>query len=163
MGRLFDTVSSILGICQKNDYEGQAAIMLENEAFKALELKIPYEKMNFDIIKDNGRYAISSYSVILSLLRAKEEGKSTAPLALGFHEALSRTVLSVSELIRKDTGVKSVALSGGVFQNRILLSRCFELLKSSGFSVYTNRQSPPNDGGIALGQAYIASCVLKQK
>ena len=74
-----------------------------------------------------------------------------------FHNTLAGAVLEISSIIRKNSGISRVALSGGVFQNNYLLNRCFNILKKDGFKVYSNFKVPVNDGGISLGQAYIAS------
>jgi hydrogenase maturation protein HypF len=122
-GRIFDAVSSLLGICHYNRYEGECAIMLENAA--ALAMKRPGESRAWD-------------------------------LALKFHLDMSAVVFSVCQKIRESTGVSSVALCGGVFQNRILMAECLRLLRAGGFAAHYNVAVPPNDGGLSLGQAYLA-------
>ena len=76
-------------------------------------------------------------------------------LALAFHEALARMVLAMCRRLRERTGIRQIALSGGVFANVLLQERCRALLEADGFSVYVNEQVPGNDGGICLGQAWI--------
>ena len=122
MGRLFDAVSSLLGVCQENNYEGQCAIMLEDAAARAM--KTPGVSMADD-------------------------------MALRFHLNVAGAVLEQCEKFRIKTGVNKVALTGGVFQNKILMEECLALLRSSKFQVFYNISVSPNDGGIALGQNYI--------
>ena len=122
MGRLFDSVSSLLGICDYNDYEGQCAIMLEDAAAFAQE----------------------------------HPGEDEASdLALAFHERVIDMILGECEDIRKDSGVNQVALTGGTFQNKILMEGVLDGLREAGFEPYYNISVSPNDGGIALGQAFV--------
>ncbi len=123
MGRLFDAVSSLLGICDYNHYEGQCAIMLEDAA--------AYAK--------------------------KHPGKDPASdLALVFHERIINMIVHQCTAIRSSCGVNQVALSGGTFQNKILMEGVLEKLRTEGFEPYYNISVSPNDGGIALGQAFVA-------
>ena len=123
MGRLFDSVSSLLGIKDYNDYEGQCAIMLEDAAAFAQ--------------KNPGRDKASD-------------------LALSFHERVIDLILHECQLIRKEYGTTKVALTGGTFQNKILMEGVLQKLRADGFEPFYNVSVSPNDGGIALGQAYIA-------
>lgn len=123
MGRLFDAVSCLLGICEYNDYEGQCAILLEDAA--AFAQKRPGE----DRVSD---------------------------LALGFHERIIDAIVEECEKIRKEKTTDQVALTGGTFQNRILMEGCLCRLREKGFRPYYNISVSPNDGGLALGQAFIA-------
>ena len=123
MGRLFDGVSSLLGIKDHSDYEGQCAIMLEDAAAFA----------------------------------QKHPGADHASdLALAFHQAVIDMIVDQCLIIRDESGASQVALTGGTFQNKILMEGVLEKLRGSGFSPYYNISVSPNDGGIALGQAYIA-------
>ncbi|MDR2131849.1 MAG: carbamoyltransferase HypF, partial [Clostridiales Family XIII bacterium] len=91
-------------------------------------------------------------------------GKSRADdLALLFHERMAALILAGCARIRERTGVSAVALSGGVFQNRILTEAALRLLQEAGFTAYRNVAVPPNDGGISLGQAYIGMKVLEER
>lgn len=119
MGRLFDAAAALLGIKERNDYEGQCAIMLEDAA------------------------------------AAKEKDRA-GELALLFHHRVSQMILDTCTKIREKTGAFQVALTGGVFQNKILMEESLALLRKHGFEPYYNISVSPNDGGIALGQAYIA-------
>ena len=170
MGRLFDAVSALLGIRDFNSYEGECAIALENAAWKerkrreerpengARERELPFP------IREEGEMLIADRRTLLeALLRElSEEGECgikperAQALALAFHEALARMVLAMCRRLRERTGIRQIALSGGVFANVLLQERCRALLEADGFSVYVNEQVPGNDGGICLGQAWIA-------
>lgn len=121
MGRLFDAVSSLLGIQHINSYEGESAIMLENAALEAIEGS------------DNEQ----------------------SLLALDFHKNVAKAILEESKKIRDLRRINQVALSGGVFQNKVLMEETLSLLRENGFEVYYNISLPTNDGGICLGQSYI--------
>ncbi len=156
MGRLFDAVASLLGICQFNGYEGQCAIALENEALKAAGSGVPPLPMEFEFSINNGIINIDSSPVIRAVAGAAKAGQA-GNAALGFHEAVCRMAAEACRRIRDESGVNAVALSGGTFQNGLILSGAVRLLQESGFSVYTNNEVPCNDGGLALGQAYAAA------
>ncbi len=153
MGRLFDAASAILGVCRENRYEGECAIRLENEATLARRVGIAPAKIGFDISKRDGRLIADWKPVVLAL---SEIGDVPA-LALGFHESVADMVERVCDILCARYGIRDVALSGGVFLNRILTDSCLLRLRAKGFRVFINRQVPPGDGGISLGQAFIAS------
>lgn len=137
MGRLFDAVSSLLDIKHYNSFEGECAEALEREATKTERYPIIKPSYNPRDILFEIKSLMGEYS--------KNE------LALGFHIMLANLILNTA----KKHGIKQIALSGGVFNNRLLLSKASELLTANGFEVYTNELVPCGDGGIALGQAYI--------
>ncbi len=161
MGRLFDAAASLLGICQWNGYEGQCAIALENAANLAEQQGIPPLPMEFDLSATDDGILIDTAPVIRAIAEAGAENAHAA--ALGFHNGVCRMVLDVCTLLRKRHGVGTVALSGGTFQNERILSGCMALLKNAGFSVYTNNEVPCNDGGLALGQAWVAARKIRQE
>jgi len=150
-GRLFDAVSSLLGICQRNTYEGEAAMKLESAASSVpSNLRLP-----FALVKKEGLWEIDLRNCIKKIVALKKEKEATVEeLSRAFHQLLSNVVLELCKKLRAETGEQNVCLSGGVFQNSLLLSMCVETLKKSGFIVYVNEQVSPNDEGIALGQAY---------
>jgi hydrogenase maturation protein HypF len=140
VGRLFDAVAAIAGVACQNRFEGQAAMLLENE-IGALRTQEAYPLAGGDwevliraVVKDTRDH------VPISVVSAR------------FHNALVNWILDVA----KESGLKHIVFSGGVFQNRYLTERAAAVLESSGFTVHTHRQVPPNDGGIALGQAVMA-------
>lgn len=154
MGRLFDAVASIIGIGDENTYEGECAINLEKAAVLALRNHLEPIKLSFDIIEKDDMINIDTENLLKEICRVKEDSDGGA-LALGFHCALSDAVLKVCEIIRERENINTVALSGGVFQNTILIERVLSILREKDFKVYINKAVPPNDGGISLGQAFI--------
>jgi len=148
MGRLFDAVSSILGICQFSTYEGQAAIELEN-------LADPLEK-GYYLFSHSGDQ-IDQSTMWVELIQDIHNNISTSAIAAKFHNSIARMVLSTCSSIRISTGCMNVALSGGVWQNMRLLASTIDYLTDAGFKVMIHRQVPTNDGGISLGQIMIAS------
>lgn len=156
MGRLFDAVSSLLGLCHTNGYEGQCAVALENAAHRANGSGITAQNMDFEITETDDNIVISVRPVIAAIARAARADADKEAASLGFHEAVCRMVLGICSRIRGRDGVNTVALSGGTFQNGLVLSGTMKLLGDAGFMVYTNNEVPVNDGGLTLGQAYIA-------
>ena len=173
MGRLFDAVSALLGICHEATYEAQAAIELEQSvplAWTRADPGLPPYPYNVDTATSpttpDSRFSDSailhsSLQIRLAplfgaILDDLERSVSTAEIAMRFHITVAEMVASVSGLIREATGSITVALSGGVFQNRLLLALTLPRLVGAGFEVLTHRYVPPNDGGISLGQAAMA-------
>ena len=164
VGRLFDAVSALLGIREYNSYEGECAIALENAAARAIEKNAAPPELYFPIREEEEILLADRKEIIRKIFREtraaktwyKEEERAEA-LALGFHEAVSCMVLEMCRRIRERFHEDKVALSGGVFANVILQERCRSLLEEQGFRVYVNEQVPGNDGGIALGQAWLAA------
>ncbi|HIY60396.1 MAG TPA: carbamoyltransferase HypF [Candidatus Eisenbergiella pullistercoris] len=173
MGRLFDAVSALLGIRAENSYEGECAVALENAAWrerKRREEEPEHEAGKRELpfpIREEGKMLIADRrTLLLAILRGLKEGKGTKDagkktqlaeeLALAFHEAAADMVLAMCRRLREKTGIGQIALSGGVFANVLLQERCRSLLEQDGFLVYVNEQVPGNDGGICLGQAWIA-------
>ncbi len=147
-GRLFDAVSALLGIRDAITYEGQAAIELEYAAD-------PDEAGSYDVPLLDGQLQVSS--LIRAIADDLQSGTEIGVLAARFHNALADATLTVCRRLRELHGISVVALSGGVFQNSLLLQRCLERLEGADFSVLTQRQVPCNDGGISLGQAAVAA------
>jgi hydrogenase maturation protein HypF len=148
MGRLFDAVSSILGICQFSSYEGQAAIELEN-------LADPFEKGSYPLPHYGDQ--IDPSTMWKELIQDIHNKISASMIAAKFHNSIAQMVLSTCSSIQISTGCKIVALSGGVWQNIRLLASTIDYLTDAGFKVMIHRQVPTNDGGISLGQIMIAS------
>jgi len=141
-GRLFDAVSSLLGICQKSSYEGQAAMMLEFISDSYEMGDYPFKIIEADKLIINWQPLIEN--IILDL---KKE-LSISIISAKFHNSLAKIILSVA----KKMTAKKVILSGGCFQNGLLLERTIELLQMNNYKVYWHQRIPPNDGGISLGQ-----------
>ena len=174
-GRLFDGVSAILGIRRASTFEGEASTALEfaAEAWRAQEI----QKKNVDIrvkslkmwmtekkdIPENPgtsassteerKFILNTGDIVAHLVQEKLAGEDSGKLAYEFHRALAEQILAACEAAEQETGIKKVALSGGVFQNRLLLELVDDGLAERGFEVLKHSLIPPNDGGIALGQA----------
>ncbi|NQS88170.1 carbamoyltransferase HypF, partial [Patescibacteria group bacterium] len=157
-GRLFDAVSSILGIREKINYEGQAAIELEMLAEDKEEKCYP-----FRIIEGKEEFVIDTLPLVEAIVEERREGRDVVVIATRFHWSLSQIVLRVCQLLRDRWNLNEVALSGGVFQNSLILKQVTYLLNLSGFEVLWHNLLPPNDGGISLGQAVIAYQRVKEK
>ena len=150
-GRLFDAVASLLGVCQRSEYEGHAASMLEFAARLARAVASPYP---FEIASA-GRsepLVVDWRPAIHALLAARDNGESPALSAARFHATLVEAMVRVAERVN----VPTVALSGGCFQNPTLLNNATRALEDRGFRAIRHRQIPPNDGGIAVGQLIVA-------
>ena len=174
-GRLFDGVSAILGIRRASTFEGEASTALEfaAEAWRAQEI----QKKNVDIrvkslkmwmtekkdIPENPgtsassteerKFVLNTGDIVAHLVQEKLAGEDFGKLAYEFHWALAEQILAACEAAEQETGIRKVALSGGVFQNRLLLELVDDGLAERGFEVLKHSLIPPNDGGIALGQA----------
>jgi hydrogenase maturation protein HypF len=148
MGRLFDAVSSIIGIRQEVTYEAQAAIELENIC--APDVKEIYE---IEIIDET----INFLPMIQSIVDDFHTGLNKGIISAKFHNAIAYMSLQACRQIRLSTGVSQVALSGGVWQNMTLLGKTLPLLSQDRFRVMTHHQVPANDGGVSLGQLLIAA------
>ena len=168
MGRLFDAISSLLGLKHHNDFEAECAIALENAAAAALTAGTPAYPLKFEILHNANvdltlpPLQIDARPLIHDIIAARNKGVDPGALALGFHNAVADMVLWVCNQINTRQHFNQIALSGGVFANHILLSRCLLLLQTAGYQVYINRQVPTNDGGISLGQAYICTHLIKR-
>jgi hydrogenase maturation protein HypF len=149
MGRLFDAVASLLGVRHRIDYEGQAAIELEALADSIGDTAGP--TLRLAVRADGVLDPADMLRTVVSALRA---GVQPAMLAAGFHQAVAVAVVEVVEMVAGS--VRLVGLTGGVFQNVLLLQGCRRRLQQAGFEVLTHHTVPPNDGGLALGQAAIS-------
>lgn len=156
-GRLFDAVSAMVGQCDRNTFEGEAAIALESIVDETIDNDYPVEFRN-----ENG-YSIVDFSrTILGILEDVIHGKERKIVATRFHNAIAAAIVTVVKELSKQSGLTDVALSGGTFQNHYLLNRTERLLKSEGMHVFFNQKVPGNDAGISLGQAYIVRERLKK-
>jgi hydrogenase maturation protein HypF len=140
VGRLFDAVACITGVARRNRFEGQAAMLLENE---------------IGALRTEEAYALAGGDwgpLISAVMADKIAGVPVARIAARFHNALVQWILEVASSAK----LKQIVLSGGVFQNRYLTEHAAVTLESRGFQVYAHQRVPPNDGGIALGQAVMS-------
>lgn len=149
MGRLFDALSCLLGLRQTINYEGQAAIELEAIADK-------HDNHYYDFeIDEQG--IIKATPVIEQVINDLLNEVSPARVSARFHWSVAHLITKVAYKIGRERHLNRVALSGGVFQNILLLGQTCQLLQAAGFQVFTHRRVPTNDGGISLGQAMIAN------
>jgi len=151
-GRLFDAAAFLVGAATRNSFDGQAGMALEAlaETATATEL-LPYQ------LQPGRPFQLDLAPLLLGLVQRLQADESPAALAWAFHASLATVVVDGCNLIRQSTGLDRVVLSGGVFQNRLLTELVYTFLAKSHFSVFIHRLVPPNDGGIALGQAAIAA------
>jgi hydrogenase maturation protein HypF len=153
MGRLFDAVASLTGVRHQINYEAQAAI-----EFEALVDPSEKSRYPFVIIPGNNQPGLIDFAPVLEgIILDILSHTPTQIISARFHNTIAEIVLETSKYIRNQIGINKVVLSGGVWQNMTLLSQSLELLKTDRFEVYTHRQVPTNDGGIALGQAAVAA------
>lgn len=153
MGRLFDGAAALLGVRDYNGYEGECAIALENAA-KTAESAPP---LHMNVTEREGQLLGDGADLLSQLLERKNAGEDARALALAFHTAIAGYVLETARWARERFGVEQIALGGGTFQNRILLETTLNLLERQGFRVYYNHLVPPGDGGLSLGQAWLAA------
>lgn len=168
MGRLFDAAAAILDICDKATYEGEPAIELEAAAWRALDNEIahfPDDNAGYFASGPSwldGPYVLDQKALFEALLGGIEAGAPADRLALDFHVAVARSSARIASDICVHEGIDTVALSGGVFMNRLLLQLLTRELKSAGFTVLVPHTVPVNDGCIAYGQAAVARTRLAQ-
>ena len=164
MGRLFDAAAAILGICERATYEGEPAIELEAAAWRALDSRTirPIGDQAGALTPIDGSPVLDSQPFIEALLDGIEAGAPADRLALDFHIAIARTSARIASEICAREGINTVALSGGVFMNRMLLRLLTCELQNAGLAVLVPHTVPVNDGCIAYGQAAIARARLAQ-
>lgn len=152
MGRLFDAVSGLLQVRSAINYEGQAAIELEGLAETDAD-----ESYEFEIDEST----IDARGVIRSAVEDLLDGQTRGRVSGKFHNGVARLIQSLAIRIRDQRQLNRVVMSGGVFQNVVLVNKTCALLRTAGFEVFTHSQVPANDGGISLGQAAIANARIK--
>jgi hydrogenase maturation protein HypF len=164
MGRLFDAISALVGIRGEIDYEGQAAVELEMAAHSSVSarkldgaISDASQSYPYCILEDKGIKIVRLKDLLSAVIEDLQKGISKGTISVKFHNTVTQMINEMCRSIADDTGIAQVALSGGVFQNRLLLRKTVRLLENSGFQVFTHRQVPCNDGGISLGQAVIAN------
>ncbi|MEU0007261.1 carbamoyltransferase HypF [Streptomyces sp. NPDC006314] len=175
MGRLFDAVSSLVGIRHRAGYEAQAAMELEAAALEARDadtVAYPFEfqagrlspgvRGGTPSRQPPGRqtradgWEMNPAPALSALLDDQRRRTPTPVLAARFHRGVARAVTEICRRARTATGLSTVALTGGVFTNALLEEECAALLAADGFTVLRHREVPPNDGGLALGQLMVA-------
>ncbi|MGV9264098.1 carbamoyltransferase HypF [Kitasatospora sp. NPDC003701] len=153
MGRLFDAVSALAGVCQRAEYEAQAAIELEGAALA----HGPAEGYAFDLRPVDGTLVADPAPVLAAVVADLAAGAPAGLIAARFHDAVAGLVRRICGAARDEHGTGTVALTGGVFANALLSSACAAGLRADGFTVLRHRRVPPNDGGLALGQLMVAA------
>ena len=155
MGRLFDAVAALIDVRQVVAYEAQAASELEGLSRGA---EVAGAEYAFDV-QDGLPAVVDPAPVLRAIVRDHRGGLAAGVIGAGFHRAVAALIVGLAEQARDTTGARTIALSGGVFQNALLLQRSLTLLSRKGFDVITHRCVPPNDGGIALGQLLVGNSV----
>ena len=150
-GRLFDAVASLLGVRDRINYEGQAAIELEQRAD-------PGERGTYAVtVGDDSPLLLPGVELVRAVVADRAAGACVETVAGRFHNSLAAMVVDACVTLRDRSGLDAVALSGGVWQNHRLLATTADGLQERGFTVLVHRQVPPNDGGISLGQVAVAA------
>jgi hydrogenase maturation protein HypF len=154
-GRLFDAVASILNLCQVTCYESQAAMRVEEAAIKAdTPGKYPYHVTE---CRDGGcKWVLDWEPMIVGILADQRRHLCVAQIAAKFHSTLAAAIAEIARRYADETGNNRVLLSGGCFQNRLLLTESIAALKGAGLIPFRHHRIPPNDGGISAGQAAAA-------
>jgi len=153
MGRLFDAVAAITGIRTSITYDAQAAVETEMAAETPGKKLSPYR---FGISPASGRLVIDPAPVITEIVNDTLKGISPAAVSYRFHAGVAGTITEICKRIKEEKNISDVALSGGVFQNAVLLKMVCRELKKNGLKVYVHRRLPANDGCISAGQAAVA-------
>jgi hydrogenase maturation protein HypF len=148
-GRLFEAAAALTGLCDRNTFEGEAAMRFEAAA--GGQVGVPYEFA----IADDGLPRIDFSPAFLALTDDVERGAPTGFVAARFHATIAAAIIEQIGRTHRATGIRHVALSGGVFQNRLLLATVTRGVEALGLKVHTNTRVPATDGGISLGQAHL--------
>jgi hydrogenase maturation protein HypF len=156
-GRLFDAVASLLGLCDQVSYEGQAALAVEAAAGTApLAGELPWR-----LVRVDDMYVYDPVPTVAAVVNRVAAGVPVGPLAAAFHATLVAVTAALCEQARRATGLETICLSGGVFQNRLLTEGLTVALAADGFEVLTHQRLPANDGGISYGQAAVAAARIR--
>jgi hydrogenase maturation protein HypF len=154
VGRLFDAVAAVLGVRDTVTYEGQAAIELERLADPAVADAYPV-----DLRSGSDRLVLDGPGLLRAVVEDLRGGTPPAAVAARFHASVAALTVAACRSIRAATGIGRVALTGGVWQNVLLLDHAVPALERDGFAVLTHARVPANDGGISLGQAAVAAAL----
>ncbi len=159
VGRLFDAVASLLRLKDKISYEAEAAILLEMVARTRGRISVsPY---TLTVKRKKGKYVIEWRQMIKELVNDVNSGSSAEEVSYRFHLSLAEVTAQVCSLIKEDTGYEKLVLSGGVFQNALLLNMVMRRLRERGLKVYIHSRFPPNDECISVGQVAVAAEKIK--
>jgi hydrogenase maturation protein HypF len=156
-GRLFDAVAALVGVCDRNTFEGEAAMALEALTREGSEDVYPVE------FKQEKDYTVINFSpAVIAMTDDVIHEAGAGLIATRFHNTITAVILNMAVSLSERYGTKDVALGGGTFQNAYILTRATRQLTSAGLRVFTNQKVPCNDGGISLGQAYLVRERLKK-
>ncbi len=156
LGRLFDGIGVLLGLRGTVSFEGQNAMAMEALVQGTLADSLP-----FDIRSEENRFLLDFSPAVRRIVESLLAGVPKESLATAFHRCLCEAFRDTAVWIRRETGLNRAVLSGGCFQNRILVAGCLRGLRDAGFDVFLHQRVPPNDGGISLGQAVCAGARVK--
>jgi hydrogenase maturation protein HypF len=156
-GRLFDAVSSLIGICDRNTFEGEAAMALEALTREGID-----DQYVVELKRENSHRVMDFSATITGIMRDLGKGASREIISTKFHNTIATAIQTMVRRMSEQFGIMDVALSGGTFQNLYLLNKTITLLSRDGMKVYTNGKVPCNDAGISLGQAYLIRERLKK-
>ena len=171
MGRLFDAAAALLDICHANSYEGECAIKLEQAGHKGkqeldnmlqADIQMLQNVVRMECTETDAIWQADSVRLLVDLYHLKQE-YSKEVLAYLFHHAVANGIVKIADTLCKEQGINQVALSGGTFINRILLNEVIKGFNMHERLAYTNEKVPCGDGGIALGQMYLATFELVEK
>jgi hydrogenase maturation protein HypF len=161
MGRLFDAVASLTGLCHQASFEGQAAMGVQFAAEQAVEAGgVTVEGYPMDLVPSDSpdtKWTVDWRPMVSAMLDELRRGCRLERIAARFHVGLANSIIRVAQV----AGFPRVVLTGGCFQNRLLLSLVRQQLEAAGFTVYGHALVPPNDGGLSLGQTVVAAHQLK--
>ncbi len=156
-GRLFDAISALLGLCDRNTFEGEAAMTLESFTREGIEEEYPVE-----FIREKGYTVMNFNPAIIAMADDVSQAAGNNIIATKFHNTVCSAIRSMVHYLSNHHKITKVALSGGTFQNLYLLNKTVRLLTSDGMQVFINQKVPCNDGGISLGQAYLVRQRLRK-
>jgi hydrogenase maturation protein HypF len=155
-GRLFDAVAALTGTCFESSFEGEGAMLLE----AAVSKSTAEEVYPFEIDAGISPWTIDTRPIIRKIAAECSTEHRRGAIAETFHRTLGHIIRTLSVRLREETGLNTVCLSGGTFQNAALLASALPLLRAEGFQVFQHSRVPANDGGLSLGQAVIAAATL---
>jgi hydrogenase maturation protein HypF len=161
-GRLFDAVAAIVGIRHSISFEGQAAIELEQACAHIHTHAASDQFYPFDLVEQDAHFSVTVGPMVKRIVEQVITGHPIESIAMSFHETIARVILDGCLYAQAKTGLHRVVLSGGVFQNIVLLNRVHALLAANDLTVFLHHQVPANDGGLSLGQAALALETLER-
>ncbi len=155
-GRLFDAVAALLGLREDASYEGEAAVALESAAAAGGHGELPWR-----LARVEGLWVYDAVPTLTAVLRQRAASVATGVIAARFHATIATVTLALVDRAVRETGLRDVCLSGGVFQNRLLAEAVLDGLRGAGLRAFLNERVPCNDGGISYGQAAVAAARLE--